>query len=679
MGDVIELALRIKDEASKALQGVAKEAASTDAKTSGLTQSALALNAGLLVVAGGATAAAAAMFAIAKSAGDLVDHFSQMSAQVGIDANTLIALDSVARQSGTTLDVMTFGLKSLTNKLADAAGGNEAAQATFAKLGVAVTDSHGKMRDAESVLRDVADALIGVDDKTQRAALAMEVFGARGAVVASALENGSAALDEWGAKARQAGLVIDTNAVAAAERWDASMEELRLTMAGLKQTVGEESIPAFVALAEALTPIAHAVSLLIGPLVALGEVIEAITVGPIKLLWSGLVKVTEGFTGLLDELNAVPGIVEEATSPIQDLGAAVASTSRIYEDSSIKGEQLADAFARMGSAAAANARKVKTLADALAEIGLGAADAAAARAELEGSQGGGAAFRAELFSATLEAPTLDVGMSADSAALASQRFSEALEQTMDAPAKSFASKASAFLASEGVGAAAGLVGGDVSGALAMAGPVGAAVGGVAAIGEMGAKGVREQLMGFERSLLKGLKALPKIIGDVLPDFIVAFIRDFIPALIEAGPKILKSLVLDLPMAIITALGDMLRSILPDFLTHEKGGGGGLFAQVQDFAVQTASSVSGSFARGTMSVDRTGLALIHRGEQVVQAGGRAKQGTGGGVFGGGVSLTINTLTLDPNGALRVVQLLEKFLNPASGRYRSSVLGTAPAAD
>jgi len=121
-------------------------------------------------------------------------------------------------------------------------------------------------------------------------------------------------------------------------------------------------------------------------------------------------------------------------------------------------------------------------------------------------------------------------------------------------------------AQTGIGVAGQVLSGDlggglssIAGATGMAGlgVAGAAVSGLQAIGEGGAEGVRETLEGVKDALVGAIEALPELIGDVLPRFAVSLVGDLIPALIKAAPEILKSVLIDLPLAIAEALAELL--------------------------------------------------------------------------------------------------------------------------
>jgi len=88
-----------------------------------------------------------------------------------------------------------------------------------------------------------------------------------------------------------------------------------------------------------------------------------------------------------------------------------------------------------------------------------------------------------------------------------------------------------------------VVGGDLGGLAALAGPGGAIasaiIGGLQSLGEQGAAGVGKALEAQGKSLIAGIQQLPALLGEVIPDFVSAFVPALIGALVESFPSILK--------------------------------------------------------------------------------------------------------------------------------------------
>ena len=163
--------------------------------------------------------------------------------------------------------------------------------------------------------------------------------------------------------------------------------------------------------------------------------------------------------------------------------------------------------------------------------------------------------------------------------------------------------------------ALGVLGGDLLGGLAMMGPQGAAiaglVGGLQSIGQQGASGVSEQLNGFFADLTAGIKALPEILGEVLPSAFAEGMPALVDALVQAAPEfaiasvraqaeLVRTPLLELPSMMGEALGEALRewwldasSFLRDPLGSLMGGSENtLLERAQNTAVDLLRVVAG---------------------------------------------------------------------------------------
>jgi len=92
---------------------------------------------------------------------------------------------------------------------------------------------------------------------------------------------------------------------------------------------------------------------------------------------------------------------------------------------------------------------------------------------------------------------------------------------------------------------------------AVAGPmgaaIGAAIGGLQSLGQQGGAATARSAMGGIDSIVKGLNNLPAFIRRFIPDLIVTLITELIPALIAAVPRILLTVLIELPVAIVRGI------------------------------------------------------------------------------------------------------------------------------
>lgn len=154
-------------------------------------------------IVGGATAAAGGMMKFAQSAASTTDNVDKMSQKIGISRQAYQELDFICSQSGTSVDKLSTGMKSLRGAMA-----NDKNAEIFNSLGVAITDADGKLRDSEAVMWDTMNALQGVSNETEKAVLAQKLFGKSGTELMPLLNGESGSIDEMKNKAHELGLVM---------------------------------------------------------------------------------------------------------------------------------------------------------------------------------------------------------------------------------------------------------------------------------------------------------------------------------------------------------------------------------------------------------------------------------------------------------------------------------------
>jgi hypothetical protein len=160
------------------------------------------------------------------------DEFAKMAQKVGITTEALSRLDYAARLSGVSMDSLGNGVKRLGQLQAEAARGGKTQAELFQKLGIEATNAAGGLRNADEVLRQVADVFARMPDGANKTALAVQLFGRAGADLIPLLNGGSRALDEFARKSDEVGYTLDSRTAKAAESFNDKIEELKIAVEG---------------------------------------------------------------------------------------------------------------------------------------------------------------------------------------------------------------------------------------------------------------------------------------------------------------------------------------------------------------------------------------------------------------------------------------------------------------
>ena len=161
---------------------------------------------GLQTVASAAIDAAKAMFELTVSVVDNINDLNDLSVVSGISSKNIEALRTAFVASGQSADSANTILKifpkimnQLTNETSDASK-------VFHGLGLSMKDASGRSKSADKIFTEMIHAVQGIDDQTQKARVAIALFGRQASGVVQALgadkfEAFTDAVERYGTKA----------------------------------------------------------------------------------------------------------------------------------------------------------------------------------------------------------------------------------------------------------------------------------------------------------------------------------------------------------------------------------------------------------------------------------------------------------------------------------------------
>lgn len=244
-----KLGINIPKDATKALNGIEGFSVGTVAKMGAVAAAVTA-----------AVEAVKALYNITIEAAARADDLLTKSVITGVSTETLQQWQYAADFIDVSVDTMTGSMTKLTNSAYDAANGNDKLAATFASLGVSVTDSSGQLRPAEEIFYDVVDALGKVQNQTERDAIAMDIMGRSAQELNPLIDQGSEALRGYSEEAEAAGYVLDKyqldklNEVSDAyHKWQLQLEATKNQLAVAFAPVAEAALKGVTAVVNVLT------------------------------------------------------------------------------------------------------------------------------------------------------------------------------------------------------------------------------------------------------------------------------------------------------------------------------------------------------------------------------------------------------------------------------------------
>lgn len=190
-----------------------------------------------------AVGATKALTSMATSSAATADNIDKMSQKIGISRQAYQELDFICSQSGTSVDTLQMGMKTLTAAMDGAASGTKSNVEQFEKLGIAVTDSDGNLRKQEDVMFDTMKALQEMDNQTEKARLATELFGRSGSELMPLLNGASGSIDEMKQQAHDLGLVLDDELIDNGVKMTDTVDQMKRAMSSLVTKLGGALMP----------------------------------------------------------------------------------------------------------------------------------------------------------------------------------------------------------------------------------------------------------------------------------------------------------------------------------------------------------------------------------------------------------------------------------------------------
>lgn len=135
-----------------------------------------------------------------------IDALAKQSSFLGVAAKELQILQHHAELSGVKVESLTDGLKSMSEKVAEAAMGTGEAVNALKLLGLSADDLVRLSPDDQ--IRKISDAMAGMENASQKAYVANKLFGGSGAQMINMLNGGAEAMDAAGSELERYGVLL---------------------------------------------------------------------------------------------------------------------------------------------------------------------------------------------------------------------------------------------------------------------------------------------------------------------------------------------------------------------------------------------------------------------------------------------------------------------------------------
>lgn len=285
----MQKATQVVDQASKQMQTAAQQIANAFADKLGVLDmagkaiGALANPAVALGVA--AAAAVTGIIAITEKAIVAGDEMDKLAQRTGVSVETLSSWKHEAEIAGLSIDDLAVGIKKLSTQMVAAAenGGGPAAT-QFQSLGISVTDAAGRLKDADTVMIEVAGKFSTMRDGAEKSALAVQLFGKQGTQMIPFLNQGSEALRKMSEDAKKLGLTISSEFAAQASEFNDNLERLTKVSGALGREIAATLLPSLNYITDAMLEAKMSSGLMETALTGVGATLAAVfSDGPQRL------------------------------------------------------------------------------------------------------------------------------------------------------------------------------------------------------------------------------------------------------------------------------------------------------------------------------------------------------------------------------------------------------------
>lgn len=183
-----------------------------------------------------------------KGSIDAADRLNDLRSRTGLSAQQLLIMEGAAVRSGIQLEEVGTTASKLSKRLEEARQGTGDAANAFAAMGISVTDSQGRLKNIDTILREVGAKFKTYEDGANKAALGTAALGKGGDRLALLAE----ALEDTEERFKRLGIVIEDDVLTKADEFNDKVEDLKSVNQALGRTIAAALLPHLINGANAL-------------------------------------------------------------------------------------------------------------------------------------------------------------------------------------------------------------------------------------------------------------------------------------------------------------------------------------------------------------------------------------------------------------------------------------------
>jgi hypothetical protein len=195
------------------------------------------------LIGGALTVAAVAVVGLTKKFANYADAIGDAAARTGLSAQALSELGYAAQLSGSNVEDLERAFRVFQKQLVSGANAN-----ALKNLGIDAESL--KKASPDKQLDTIIAALAKIQDPTQKAATAMQVFGKAGANLVPLLNEGEAGIAKLRGEAQKLGVSLSDEQVAAGQAFNDALDKISAALLGVATRIGGAVAPMLTFLAD---------------------------------------------------------------------------------------------------------------------------------------------------------------------------------------------------------------------------------------------------------------------------------------------------------------------------------------------------------------------------------------------------------------------------------------------
>lgn len=185
---------------------------------------------------------------LANTTAQAADRIDKQSQALGISRKAFQQWDYILSQSGASIDSLGVSMKTLNSAIL---GGGDSAVAAFDQLGLKLEDLQGLSQ--EDAFGKVVDAFQRMPQSARKSALAVQLLGKQGQSLMPLLNTSSEGMAQLRANTERLGFVMSDSMIDAGVKFGDTLDDLKRTGDGLKNTLGYALMEPLTGIFEAVT------------------------------------------------------------------------------------------------------------------------------------------------------------------------------------------------------------------------------------------------------------------------------------------------------------------------------------------------------------------------------------------------------------------------------------------